>query len=128
VVREVGMTERRLLVVLIGINVVLVAALLARTQGTAAASPETVRAKAIELVDEHGQVRAQLNVESSGEAVFRLRDSKGQIRVKLDANGDGSGLLLLDESTEPAIHMLAKRDGPSMTMMSKRGQRRTITP
>jgi hypothetical protein len=123
------MRARRLLAGLTAINLVLMGALLAQSQHASADKiGETVRARAIELVDEHGQVRAQLNVESSGEAVLRLRDSKGQIRVKLGASGDGSGLLLLDESTEPAIHMLAKSSGPSMTLTSKDGQRRTITP
>ena len=65
---------------------------------------------------------------SSGPAVFRLRDSAGQIRVKLGAGGDGSGLLLLDGQTEPAIHMLAKTGGTSVTLTSKGGQRRIITP
>jgi hypothetical protein len=31
----------------------------------------------IELVDERGQVRANLQVEQSGQTVFRLRDAKG---------------------------------------------------
>jgi hypothetical protein len=79
-------------------------------------------------VDEHGQVRAQLEVESSGEAVLRLRDAEGQIRVKLGASADGSGLLLLDAATEPAIHMLANRRGTTVTWTAKDGQRRTITP
>jgi hypothetical protein len=106
------------------------AALLVQSQRTAAASgiAEVVRARAIELVDEQGQARAQLNVEPSGEAVFRLRDSKGQIRVKLGASADGSGLLLLDQSTEPAIQMLAKGGGTSVMLANKGGQRRTITP
>jgi hypothetical protein len=87
----------------------------------------TLRATAIELVDEHGRVRAQLNVESNGEAVFRLRDSKGQVRVKLGADGEGSGLLLLDGATEPGIQMLAQSGGTSVTL-TKGGQRRVITP
>jgi len=124
------MRALRVLIGLTGINAVLVAILLAYFSRAAAASgPETVRARAIELVDQHGQIRAQLNVEPNGEAVFRLRDSKGEIRVKLGAGGDGSGLLLLDGSTEPGIHMLANSSsGTSVTLSSKGGQRRRITP
>ena len=123
------MGPRRLLVVLTSINALVVAVLLILSNRLATASdPETVRARAIELVDRHGHIRAQLNVESNGEAVFRLRDSKGEIRVKLGAGGDGSGLLLLDGATEPAIHMLANDTGTSVILTSKGGQRRVITP
>jgi hypothetical protein len=90
----------------------------------AQATPPVIRAQAIELVDSKGQVRAQLNVESSGEAVFRMRDAGGTIRVKIGADADGSGLLLLDESTEPAVHMLAKRSGTSVTI--KRGAQQQV--
>lgn len=115
---------------LTGVNVVVVAALLAPCQhaSAAAVAVETVRAKAIELVDQHGQVRAQLNVESGGEAVLRLRDSKGEIRVKLGASERGSGLVLLDASTEPAIHLLAGNSDPTMTLQGRDGRRRAITP
>jgi hypothetical protein len=59
--------------------------------------PAIVRARAIELVDGRGRVRAQLDVESNGEVVFRLRDANGTIRVKLGASEAGSGLLLANE-------------------------------
>ena len=123
------MKARRLVVLLTTINTAVLVVLLVRSARLFAAShPETVRAKAIELVDQQGHVRAQLNVEPNGEAVFRLRDAKGEIRVKLGADGEGSGLILLDGATEPRIHMLAKDGGTSMTLTNKRGQRRVITP
>ncbi len=123
------MGVRRLLIVLTSINALVMASLLVHSNRLAAASrPETLRARAIELVDKHGHVRAQLNVETNGEAVFRLRDAKGEIRVKIGAGGDGSGLVLLDGRTEPAIHMLAKDGGTSVTLTSKGGQRRVIAP
>lgn len=118
--------ERRGLVVLTGINLALLSVSLLRSGGLfAAAEPETIRARAIELVDQRGRVRAQLNVEPDGEAVFRLRDAKGEIRVKVGAGTDGSGLVLLDGATEPRIHMRSK-DG-SLTLTSG-GRRRVITP
>ena len=95
----------------------------------AAAQPtaNVVRAQAIELVDARGRVRAQLNVESNGEVVFRLRDSSGTIRVKLGASEEGSGLMLANEATEPGVHILAKRSATSLTV--KRGERsHVITP
>jgi hypothetical protein len=123
------MGARRLLIALTAINAGFLSVWLIRSATLFAASdPDTLRARAIELVDQEGNVRAQLNVEPSGEAVLRLRDAKGEIRVKLGAGGDGSGLLLLDGATEPRIHMLAKDSGTSVTLMSKDGQRRVITP
>ena len=89
--------------------------------------PDVLRARAIELVDERGQARAQLEVEDSGEVVLRLRDAKGTIRVKIGAAEDGSGLLLLDEKTEPGLHLLAKDDGTSL-VLSDSGARRVLTP
>jgi hypothetical protein len=123
------MKARRLVVLLTTINTAVLVVLLIRSSSLFAASePETVRARAIELVDQQGRVRAQLNVEPNGEAVFRLRDAKGEIRVKLGADGEGSGLILLDGATEPRIHMLAKDSGISVTLTNKGGQRRVITP
>ena len=123
------MRTRRLLMVLTGINTAILAVLLLRFPSLFAASDaETLRARAIELVDQHGRVRGQMNVEPNGEAVLRLRDAKGEIRVKLGADGEGSGLILLDGATEPRIHMLAKDSGTTVTLTSKAGQRRVITP
>jgi hypothetical protein len=90
--------------------------------------PRTVRARAIELVDEGGQVRASLQVEAGGEAVFRMRDATGAIRVKLGASEDGSGLLLLDDRTEPAVHLLAKRAGTSVTLAERDKEKRILRP
>jgi hypothetical protein len=120
---------RLLVIALLGVNVLLAAMLVGQAgSASAAGEPGTVRAKAFELIDEDGRPRAQLNVEANGEAVFRLRDSNGEIRVKLGAGGDGSGLLLLDGATEPAIHMLARKSGTSVTLISRDGQRRVIAP
>lgn len=70
-----------------------------------------IRARMLELVDQEGRVRSRLNVERNGEVVFRLLDENGTIRVKLGAGEHGSGLVLLDETTEPGVHLLARRTG-----------------
>lgn len=89
---------------------------------------EVLRARNLELVDEQGQVRAQFKVETSGEVVFRMRDTKGTIRVKLGASDNGAGLLLLDERTEPAVHLLATSDGTKMTLTEQGKEQRVIEP
>jgi hypothetical protein len=115
----------RFAIVMTTIGVLLaLSTLLHERPAAAQAVPSVLRAQAIELVDGRGRVRAQLNVESNGEVVFRLRDSSGTIRVKLGASEDGSGLLLANEATEPGVHILAKRSGTSLTV--KRGERRHV--
>ena len=63
----------------------------------------------------NGEVRAQLDVESNGEAVFRLPDAQGTIGVKMGASEDGSGLLLINDLTEPGVQILADQNGTSLT-------------
>jgi len=89
---------------------------------------QVLSVRAVELVDDNGQVRAQLNVESNGEVVFRLRDAKGVIRVKLGASEEGSGLLLLNDLTEPGVHILTNQNGTSLTLTEKGGAQRVIEP
>ena len=89
--------------------------------------PAVLRAQAIELVDSRGQVRAQLNVESNGEVVFRLRDTNGTIRVKLGASETGSGLLLANERTEVGVQILAQRTATSLTLQ-RGGRHRVLRP
>lgn len=123
------MKRERLAIAITIINIMILVFVLAqaRSDATQNVTP-TLRARALQLVDERGQVRAQFDVESNGEAVFRLRDAKGAIRVKLGASEDGSGLLLLNEATEPGVHILSKGAGASVTLAGKDGQKRVITP
>jgi hypothetical protein len=65
----------------------------------------------LELVDEKGQIRSSIKVESDGESVLPMFDKKGTIRVKLGAGDSGSGILLADETTEPGVHLMARRVG-----------------
>jgi hypothetical protein len=123
------MKTYRLAIALAAINLILVLFVLNQgSSATAKGIPPLIRARMIELVDDKGQVRAQLNVESSGEVVFRLRDAQGTIRVKLGASADGSGLLLANDATEPGIHMLAKDTGTTLTLTGKDGKQRVIKP
>lgn len=99
------------------------------------APPSTLKMNAMELVDNQGRIRALLKVEADGEVVFRLFDKNGIIRVKLGAGETGAGLLLLDETTEPAIHMIARQSGAterptttSITLKGANNQSRVIKP
>lgn len=91
-------------------------------------APEVLRARTLELVDERGQVRASLKTAPDGEVVFRMMDASGNIRIKLGASGQGSGLVLIDDRTEPGVHMLAQRTGTSLTLSEKGKESRVLRP
>ena len=121
------MKTHRFMIALTVINLVILIVALVQTRSIAVQTvPSVLRARAIELVDERGKVRAQLNVESNEEVVFRMRDAKGTIRVKLGANEDGSGLVLMDDRTELTVQIRANRAGPSVKLIDKNGQERVI--
>lgn len=122
------MRGRLLLTTLTGINLALLIWLV--TAGRqAAAQPDVtpvLRANAIELVDDNGIVRAQLIASADGETLLRMRDARGEVRVKLGAGEDGSGLMLADQSTEPGLHILAKRGTTTLSLTDTNGTRRVI--
>lgn len=91
-------------------------ALLVFTVSAQNAAP-TLRASAIELVDARGVVRSRLNVEPEGEVVLRLMDRNGTIRVKLGASESGSGLMLADETTQPGVHLIARKGASNVTVI-----------
>jgi hypothetical protein len=108
-----------------------------RTGGPTAAQDvaPVLRVRTLELVDARGSVRSRLNVESDGAVVLRLMDQKGTIRVKLGAGEHGSGLVLLDEATEPGVHLVARQavtsehgTSTSITLKGPDGRRRVIRP
>jgi len=102
-----NMKTQRICVVLTCVNVVAVSLTLLRPRQTAEARdiPNVLRAQALEIVDNHGRVRAEIKVLPAQpdlklgdgtvgypEAVqFRLISSQGAPNVKLVATEDGSG-------------------------------------
>ena len=123
------MRIQRIAASLTALNLVILLATFAQARVIGAQSPNPVLSgRVLELVDERGQIRARLNVESGGEVVFRLLDQRGTIRVKLGASEDGSGLVLANDATEPGVHILAKADGSSLRLANKDGRERVITP
>jgi hypothetical protein len=103
-------------------------------QPTAPEEAPVLRGRALEIVDERGRIRSRLNVEADGEVVLRMVDRNGTIRVKLGAGEGGSGLLLADETTEPAVHIIARRTGsrarPTTTSLTLRAgsQQQVVRP
>lgn len=130
------LNTHRLAILVTLVNLVLLVVLLSHDRAAVAQGDGSVlRRRGLALVDDAGQVRAELTVEADGEALFRMRDSAGIIRVKVGAGDNGSGLLLLDETTEPGVQIIARRSATatrptttSINLTGVGGQRRTITP
>ncbi len=123
------MKTERIALGLTGLNLALLLTAMAqgRPTNTQSTAP-LMRARVLELVDQSGRIRARLNVEPSGEVVFRLLDQEGTIRVKLGAAEEGSGLLLANDATERGVHILAKATGSSLKLANKDGREHVITP
>jgi hypothetical protein len=67
------MRSQRIAVVVSAANLGLLVVVLSQARATPAQAPAPVlRGRSLELVDERGQMRARLNVESNGEVVLRV--------------------------------------------------------
>jgi len=57
------------------------------------------------------------------------RDDPKVVRVKLGTSAAGStGLLLMDQSVEPTLSLVAGESGTSITLLGADGKRRVIAP
>ena len=134
---------RRIALVLAGLNLVLIALVLVRVRPLAATesvSPGVLRGSALELVDAHGRVRAELKVIAADPDVkmpdgtrgapetvqLRLIDSKGGPNVKLAATEDGSGLVLGGE--KGYVQILSRGQTPHLKIVNGDGRERVIKP
>lgn len=121
------MKYQRVAIVLSVLNALLLIFVVAQVRSEAQRDVAPVlRAKAIQLVDDGGKIRAQLDIEKTGEVVFRLRDEQGTIRTKLGAGRDGSGLSLMDDRTEATVQIRANKDGGGITLFSRDGRQNLL--
>ena len=121
------MKFQRVSIVFSVFNLLLLIFLLAQSPSTAQQDiAPVVRTRALEIVDDNGKVRAQINVEKTGEVVFRLRDAKGTIRSKFGADESGSGLSMMDDRTEATVQIRSSQAGGNMILIDREGRERTI--
>src|SRR5262245_24455597 len=110
---------------LVNLGILLIAMTRPVPQSRSSADSPVLRGRQLEIVDEKGLVRSSLKVEDDGAVLLRMVDKTGTIRVKLGAGTDGSGLMLADETTEPGVHLLARRvgttDHPNTTRIALTG-------
>ena len=136
------MTSQRLAFALTGLNLVLLLGVMAQDRVAHATSPLGVlRGRGLEIVDEHGRVRAEIRILPADPTVkmpdgslgipegvqLRLIDSKGGPHVKLGSLEDGSGLVLGGENN--AYTQLLSRGGhPFVKIVDAGGKEQVIKP
>ena len=141
--------SQRVVLVLTLINLGMMMFLLMHpTAGVKASGPDAVlRGRALEIVDEHGNVRASIQVFPQGPArrpdgsltehgneifpeavVLRLIRPDGRPSVKIATTERGSGLDL-SGGTDPAYMVLSADGGEtSLTLTNKDGRRQVLKP
>jgi hypothetical protein len=120
--------KNKLILVLLAVMVIAASVIISGLAKNDARELPVIRAQKIELVDARGRVRASLKIEENGETVFRIMDADGTIRVKVGGLREGSGMVLLNDATEPGLHIMAKSDGTQITLANKDGSKKIITP
>ena len=104
--------------------------------------PPVLRGRSLEIVDEHGRVRASITVYPADPAVkmpdgttgypetvlLRLLSSKGGPNIKIAATEDGSGMVLGGESDPTHILLLARGMTTSFKLTNKDGRQQVIQP
>ena len=136
------MKSRQIIIVLVAINLMSLAFVFSQAKSHAAdAKAPVLRVSGLELVDEHGKVRAELKVLPAQpnfkmadgtvgypEAVqLRLFTSQGAPNVKLAAIEDGSGLVLSGEKGYVQI-LSRSKDDPFVKIVTKDGREKVFKP
>lgn len=135
------MKWQRLAIALSVLNAALFFRLIAFDRPVAASeAPTTIKVRALELIDNHGRVRAELKVFPAlpnvkmpdgtigypESVMLRLIDSKGGPNVKLTASEDGSGLVLGGESSS-YTQLLSRGGTPFIKVVTKDGREQLLT-
>jgi hypothetical protein len=129
------------------INLAILVCLLARVQPVKADGPVPVlRGHKLEIVDDHGMVRASIQIVPPGPArdasggpvhdghmypeavLFRLIRPDGRPSVKIETSEEGSGLDLSGGSGPGYIVISSKDADTSLTLTDKNGRRQVLKP
>lgn len=137
------MKTQHLLTGLTGINVLLLSYQVIRPQRSAAATADvadTLRGRALQIVDDRGRVRASLSVLPEDPKVMwkgkpypetvllRLISPDGRPNVKLGASRRGGGLVIGGEADPTYVQVLAEGGETTLKLINQRGQERLIEP
>lgn len=137
------MKTQRLLIVLTAANLALLGyQLLQPRVGFAATAdvPAVIRARALEIIDDRGKVRASLSVIPEDPKVIwngkpypeivllRMMSPEGRPNVKLGATKNGSGLVIGGESNPTYVQVQADGGESTVKLIDKDGHERVIKP
>jgi hypothetical protein len=137
------MTSQRLLITLTVVNVVLLVFSLGQTHAVVAEGIATVlRGRALEIVDDHGRIRASISVLPADPAVkmpdgttgypetvlLRLINSKGRPNIKIAATDLGGALLVGGDSDPNYVQILTRGSSPTLKLINKAGREKLIEP
>ena len=127
------MTINRFVLAITVVNILGMLAFWSQMQvARAQAVPDILRARGLEIVDDRGNVRAQILVQpNDGGVLFRLIDQQRKPLVKLGAGADGSGLMLTADPVRQnwsGIQVLAKPGGSTIRLLNLDGKDRVIKP
>jgi hypothetical protein len=137
------MKTQRLPIALTVVNIFILMSVLFRAHP--AATPEVapvLRGHALEIVDDHGRVRAMIKVFPANPKVkmpdgttgypetvlLRLISSKGAPNVKIATTEDGSAVSFAGESNPTDIRLLARGANTSIKLVNKDGRQQVIKP
>ncbi len=134
------MNTQRLSLVLTTINLVILGCTLAPERPAIAAPgvAPVLRARALEIVDDQGRVRASIAVypptavdgrQHPETVLLRLTDPKNGPVVKIEASEEGSGLWLSDDSPQGGVRLMAKKHtGTFVQVTNKDGKEQFVRP
>jgi hypothetical protein len=122
---------------LINLSVLLIVLMLSLSSFKSDVAP-VVRARAFELLDKNGKVRAEIKIIPAEPALkmpdgtvgypetvlFRLIDSGGGPNVKISATEDGSGLVLGGDAGY--VQILSRTAEPTVKLANKKGNEQVI--
>lgn len=137
------MKTQRILIALTAVNLGLFCYQLVEPRPGFAATadvPPVIRARALEIVDDRGRIRATLSVLPEDPKVtwngkpypetvlLRLITAEGRPNVKIGANKSGSGLLIGGESDPTYVQVKAEGGESTVKLINKNGVERVIKP
>ena len=137
------MKTQRVAIALTMLNLVILMFVLLRANSAPSAEVAPVlRGRALEIVDDHGRVRAMIKVFPDNPTVkmpdgtmgypetvmLRLIDSKGAPNVKIAATEDGSAVSLGGESNPTHVQVLARGTSTSLKLVNQDGREQLIKP
>ena len=137
------MKAQRFLVALTVINIVLLVFSLDQSRAVAAQDVAAIlRARALEIVDVNGRIRASISILPADPAVkmpdgtigypetvlLRLINSQRRPNIKIAATERGAGMVLGGESNPTHVQLLAEGPNTSLKLNNKDGREQLIKP